>query len=55
MSTIIKIITKSNSKQIKSKPNSLTYTSLVKTWDRFSMQLVNRSTKKRKNSKEEQS
>ena len=43
-----KIITKSNSRHIKSKQNSLTYASLEKLWDRFSMQLLNRSTKKPK-------
>ena len=55
MSTIKKNIIKSNSTQIKSKQNSLNYTSLEKIWDRFSKQLVYRSTKKRKNSKEMQS
>ena len=54
MSTIKKIITKSNSHQIKPKQNSLTNTSLEKIWDQFSMRLVNRSTKKRKNNKEMQ-
>ena len=51
MSTIKKIITKSNSRQIKSKQNMLTYTSLEKLWDPFSMRLVNRSTKNIKKAK----
>ena len=46
---------KSNSHQIKPKRNSLTYTPLEKIWDQFSVRLVNRSTKKRKDSKEVQS
>ena len=40
--------TKSNSHQTKSKQNSLTYTSLEKIWDRFSMRQVNSSTKSEK-------
>ena len=48
MSTIKRIITKSNSRQRKSKQNSLTYTALEKKWDRFSMRLVNRSKKSEK-------
>ena len=51
MSTIKKFITKSNSRQIKSKQTSLTYTSSGKIWERFSMQLVNRSTKKQRGAK----
>ena len=44
-----KIITKSDSSEIKSKQNSLTYTSFEKIKNlgfRFSLRLVNRSTKK---------
>ena len=48
MSTIKKIITKSDSREIKSKQNSLTYTSFETIWDQFSMRLVNRSTKSEK-------
>ena len=48
MSTIKKNQSKSNLHQIKPKQNSLTYTSLEKIWDRVSMRLVNKSTKKRK-------
>ena len=51
MFTIKKIITKSNSRQIKSKQNSLTYTSLEKIWDQLSMRLVNKSTKSEKTAK----
>ena len=51
MPTIKKIITKSNSHQIKPKQNSLTYTSLEKIWDRVAMRLVNKSTKKKKMAK----
>ena len=45
---IINKIIKSNSHQIKPKQNNLTYTSLEKVGDLFSMRLVNRTTKKSK-------
>ena len=48
ISVINKIVTKSNSDQIKSKRNNLTYTSLDKIWNLSSMRLVNRSTKRAK-------
>ena len=43
-----KIITKSNLHQIKTERNNLTYTSLEKIWDIYSMRLVNMLTKKSK-------
>ena len=46
ISVIKKMITKSNSHQIKSKRNNLTYTSLDKIWNLFSMRLVDKSKKK---------
>ena len=49
MSTIKKIITKSNSRQIKSKQKNLTFTSREKVFDRFSMRLANRSPNKKEN------
>ena len=48
ISGINKIITKSDSQQIKSKQNSLTYTPLEKIWNLSSMRLMNRSAKKAK-------